>query len=302
MSATTSAVEARLRPRSPLRLPGRSAPDGVLRVQGPIVSRLLYVEEEPIVVRAWLTRGGEIHLRAAGADDGPMAREHLELAIERMRFALGIDEDMSEFYARFKNDPLLGPVIRRKPWIRPRRRPWPWEALLGAVCAQLIEADRALTILRRMVYAWGPIGPDGLRDVPGPAAIAARAPAEITRLDLAPKRALMLIRVAEQIAAGRIDPGDPASDQRLLAMRDIGPWTAQMLALNGRGDPDALPAGDLGYIKLVGRLADLGRRATVDEVEEFFAPYEPYRGIAGTFALVGLHKRIAQGPPLRLAA
>jgi DNA-3-methyladenine glycosylase II len=76
----------------------------------------------------------------------------------------------------------------------------------------------------------------------------------------------------------------------------------QCLALDGRGDPDSLPAGDLGYIKLVGRLAGEGRRATVEEVEEFFAPYEPYRGLAGTFALIGLHKHIAAGKPLRLAA
>ena len=37
------------------------------------------------------------------------------------------------------------------------------------------------------------------------------------------------------------------------------------------------------YIKLVGQLAGLGRRATVEEVEEFFAPYEPFRGLAGSW-------------------
>ncbi len=65
---------------------------------------------------------------------------------------------------------------------------------------------------------------------------------------------------------------------------------------------DSLPAGDLGYIKLVGRVAGLGRRATVAEVEEFYAPYEPYRGLAGAITLAGLHRLVAQGPPLRLAA
>ena len=55
----------------------------------------------------------------------------------------------------------------------------------------------------------------------------------------------------------------------------------QCLGLFGRGDLDSLPAGDLGYIKLVGRLAGLGHRATVAEVEEFYAPYAPYRGLVG---------------------
>ena len=83
--------------------------------------------------------------------------------------------------------------------------------------------------------------------------------------------------------------------------REIGPWTVQCLGLFGRGDPDSLPAGDLGYLKLVGRLAGLGRRATVEEVEEFYAPYAPFRGLAGALTLTGLHRLLAQGPPLRHA-
>jgi hypothetical protein len=54
-------------------------------------------------------------------------------------------------------------------------------------------------------------------------------------------------------------------------------------------------------VKLVGHLSGTGVRATAEEVEDFFAPYEPYRGMAGVFALAGLHKQVAQGPPLRLA-
>ena len=77
----------------------------------------------------------------------------------------------------------------------------------------------------------------------------------------------------------------------------------QCLGLHGRGDPDSLPAGDLAYIKLVGRLAGLGgRRATIAEVEEFYAPYEPYRGLAGIHTVVGLYHLVARGGPQRLAA
>jgi hypothetical protein len=48
--------------------------------------------------------------------------------------------------------------------------------------------------------------------------------------------------------------------------------------------PGLAPAGDLAYVKLVGYLEDLGRRATVEEVEQYFAPYAPFRGLAGAFA------------------
>ncbi len=223
-----------------------------------------------------------------------------------MRFALGVDDDYHEFYGEFKKDRLLGTAIRRMRWHRPRRRPWPWEALAWAITKQLIESPRAAQIQRRMVFKWGERceGPDGtvLRDVPTAALVADRAPAELAAADLAPARALALIRAAREVAEGRVDPAEPADDRRLLAIREIGPWTVQCLGLYGRGEPDALPAGDLGFIKLIGRLAGLGRRATVEEVEEFFAPYAPYRGLAGSFVLAAYHRAVASGPPLRLAA
>jgi 3-methyladenine DNA glycosylase/8-oxoguanine DNA glycosylase len=218
-----------------------------------------------------------------------------------MRFALGVDDDLRPFYDRFRSDELIGPAVRRRPWVRPRRRPWPWEALAWAITAQLIESGRALEIQRRIVHRWGP-KLDRLRDVPAAEVIAARAPAELAACDLAPARAIALIRCAREVASARADLFRAEDDRRLLAIREIGPWTVQCLGLHGRGDPDSLPAGDLAYVKLVGRLAGLGRRATVEEVEEFFAPYEPFRGLAGAFALVHWHKTIAKGPRLRLAA
>jgi 3-methyladenine DNA glycosylase/8-oxoguanine DNA glycosylase len=272
-----------------------------MRVRGGIVTRLLHVEGAPVVVRAAQRRDGVVCLRAEGE-----SADCLRVAIERVRFALGVDDDYRPLYERFRSDALLARAIRRRPWHRPKRRPWPWEALAWAVTKQLIESSRAAQIQRRMVFRWGAraAGPDGteLRDVPTPELIAGCAPAELAAIDLAPARALALIRVAREVAGGRIDPGDPAGDRRLLAIREIGPWTVQCLGLYGRGEPDSLPAGDLDFIKLVGRLAGLGRRAAVGEVEEFFAPYAPYRGLAGSLILAAYHKQIAAGPPLRLAA
>jgi 3-methyladenine DNA glycosylase/8-oxoguanine DNA glycosylase len=100
------------------------------------------------------------------------------------------------------------------------------------------------------------------------------------------------------VAAGRVDltEHEPAW-RRLLAIREIGPWTLEKLAFHGQGRDDQLPAGDLAYVKLVGNLAGLGRRATVDEVREFFEPYEPYAALAGMYLLHAPHAY--GGRPLR---
>jgi 3-methyladenine DNA glycosylase/8-oxoguanine DNA glycosylase len=313
-------LEVDVRPAWPHRLPLRGSPDGIVRVRRGVLARLLHVDGAPIVVHAWQLWDQTVMLRAtSSARSTP--RETLEVAIERMRFALGVDDDLSDFYAAFRGDRLLGPAIRRRPWLRPRRRAWPWEALAWAVTMQLIETGRAAAIQRRIVGRWGAtlgespgeqghVGRVGgargrndvLRDVPDAATIAGAAPAELAATDLAPSRALALIKVAREVAAGRADLDDPDADRRLLAIPGIGTWTVRCLGLYGRGDPDALPSGDLGFVKLIGRLANLGRRAVPEEVEEFFAPYAPFRGLAGTFVLRAHHGQVAKGPPLRRAA
>ncbi|MBS1879907.1 MAG: hypothetical protein JST31_10360 [Actinobacteria bacterium] len=318
------ALEVAVRPASPYRLP-RGSSDGTLRVEGGVARRLLTVAGAPVLVRAWQPAGDRVVLRAEAVDPGslrfsrdglavrralgaataPANRAQLCTAIERMRFALGVDYDLGPFHRRFRRDPLLAPLIHRQPEFRPLRTPWPWEALASAVVKQLIEASRAALIERRIVGRWGARLGDGQRaprDTVPAATIAGRAPAELQAMDLSAGRAVALRRLAREVVAGRVDVTDRGHDPRLLATPEIGPWTVQCLGLFGRGEMDSLPAGDLGYIKLVGHLAELGRRATVAEVEEFYAPYEPYRGLVGALTLAGLHRVIASGPPLRLAA
>jgi DNA-3-methyladenine glycosylase II len=311
-------LQVEVRTPGPYRLP-RSSSDRTLRSRGGVAVRLLHVEGRPVLVRAWQRARDRVALRAEavepdllrrpplGSQDVPSAAgpEQLALAIERMRFALALDVDLGEFQRRFRRDRLLGPLIRRLPDFRPARRPWPWEALASAIVGQLIEAERAAQIERRIVGRWGARlgdGRDALRDVPAPATIAGRAPAELQSMELSGNRAIALRRLARDVAGGRCQLESPASDRRLLATPEIGPWTVQCLGLYGRGDMDSLPAGDLGYIKLVGRLTGLGRRATIGEVEEFYSPYEPFRGLVGALTLSGLHRVVAQGPPLRMAA
>jgi 3-methyladenine DNA glycosylase/8-oxoguanine DNA glycosylase len=311
-------IEVEVRPRFPVRLPRSGGGDGVIRVREGIVERLLHVGTCPVRVRAWHVRSG-IRIRAEriephlaihfndAVECTEAGEEELEIAIERMRFAFSLDDDLTEFFQAFKRDPLLGPVIHRKPWTRPKRRPWPWEALAWAITKQLIESSRANAIERRIVRRWGPrAAPAGpghrpLLDVPSAELIAGRAPAELVSMDLTEARALAMVRCAREVTAGRANLDDPTTDRRLLAIREVGPWTVQCLGLYGRGDPDSLPAGDLAFVKLVGYLAELGRRATAEEVEEYFAPYAPFRGLAGTFAVVGWHKALKRKGPLRLA-
>ena len=277
----------------------RGGLDGLQQVRNGVVHRLIHAGAEPVSIRVAQITPQRVLFGARAP-----RREAAEWGIERMRAALGIDQDLRPFYERFRFDPVIGAAVRANPGLRVSGRPDPFEALAWAVCEQLIEFERAAAIQRRLVTRLGRRCPHtGLRDSPPAAVLAAQAPAQLAAWDLSPGRALALIAVAREVASGRVDLFDADHERgwrRLRRIRGIGSWTIQTLALVGQGRLDQLPAGDLAYLKLVGRLRgeDPRARATEEEVERFFAPYAPWSGLAGLHALRGAGNTAA----LRLAA
>jgi 3-methyladenine DNA glycosylase/8-oxoguanine DNA glycosylase len=282
-------VERRIeaRPRWAFRMPVLTGADGVVVRRGGVHMRLLHVDGEPVVVRAAQTGVHRVVI-AAEADRADLCDE----GIARVRFALAVDDDLRPFHERFRFDPLIGPVVRRAPWLRAPRRADPFEALTWAITEQLIDFPRAAAIQRRIVRRLGRrCERTGLWDLPSPERLARQAPALLESFDLAGKRAIAMVRASREVAAGRVDLRSPDHERgwaRLLTIPNIGSWTVEILAQQGQGRHDVVPAGDLNYLKLVGRLHSGGNphaRATEDEVRELFAPYGEWQGLAAVYAL-----------------
>jgi 3-methyladenine DNA glycosylase/8-oxoguanine DNA glycosylase len=276
---------AEVRPKWPFALPRQVGADGLTRRRPDGLVRALGGPEGPAVVHVRQLARDLVRFEAMAPT--PAAAEH---ALGRMRFAVGVDDDLRDFFERFRWDPVIGPLLRRDPRLRVQRRPEPFEVLAFAVCEQLVDYDSAAAIQRGLVARYGGSWPAlGLRGAPQAAAVAAAAPAELEACGLSAARALALRRAAQAVAEGRIDlHGEPERSWRALrAIPGIGAWTVETLALRGQGRFDQVPAGDLGLLKLVGRAraGHPGARAQEDEVREVFAPYAPYGGLAAYCAL-----------------
>lgn len=275
-------VRTEVEPAWVFRMPAGGTADGVSRRRNGVRERLLHLDGRAAVVRVAQTAPDRV-LFGAWAPDEPTARR----AIERMRFALGVDDDLRAFHDRFRGDPLIGASVRSRPWLRVTRRPEPFEALAWAITEQLIEFVRAAAIQRRIVRRWGrQCRRTGLRDAPDALTLSRVAPAELQSCDLSAGRALALIRCAREVASGGVDLHAPDHErgwERLRRIPGIGSWTLELLALQGQGRYDQLPAGDLNYLKLVGRLQTGGNpqaRASEEDVRALFAPYGEWAALA----------------------
>jgi len=283
-------IEASLRARGPysLRLSTRLGSDAT-RVA--TAGRLRCVHE--------IDGRLEIAEAAQHSDGALIVRAESEEAIERLRFMLGIDDDHSEFLDRFSGDPFLGRTVRSLRGLRPLRCGTVTQALLRALCGQLITARRARQIERRIVRAATP-SLDGLYAAPTPTALGRFSPAELRALGLGGPRASALVRLCRSVALERLrEVSTQAAAARLVRESRIGPWSVGVVCLQGLGRYERGLVGDLGLVKLLAALR--GRRVEGWETAELLEPYGEWAGLASVYMLAG----VSQGTiavPNRLAA
>ena len=212
---------------------------------------------------------GIVALRAVG--DGVAAELRLTdpgdapAALAACRQLLDLDAEPERVDAHLAGDPLLAPLVARRPGLRRPGHPDPTELVTRAILGQQVSVAGARTLATRLVAAHGtPLPqPDGaLTHLFPDAARLAALPPETHAMPRA--RGAALAATASAIADGTLDlrrGADPdAARAGLLALPGIGPWTAGYVAMRALGDPDAWLPTDLGVRRGLARIgADAGR-------------------------------------------
>ena len=273
-------IQASLRPRGPysLALTARLASDASRRWRDGVLEALV-----PERALARQRPDGTIEI-AAESEEG----------VERMRFVLGLDDDHSPFLRLCRSDRLLRETAWRLEGLRPLRVPTVAQALLRALCGQLIESSRARALERRIVRAATP----SVRELHAPPRreeLAALAPARLRALGLHARRAATLVRLCGELDLERLHgvPMDAVA-ARLLRERGLGPWSVGVVCLEGLGRTERGLVGDLGLIKLLGALEQ--RRVEAEETAALLEPYGEWAGLASVYLLAGFGRGLVPIP------
>lgn len=256
-----------------LRFLGARALPGVERVEGSTWERATLIAGKPALLRVDVGAGAlEI---ATPVPLDPSTRARLERLFDTRT-------DPRRIRRTLQRDLRLRRVIARRPGLRIPGAWDPFEVAVRAVIGQQISVPAAVTVARRLVEAFGPPWselPGGAwRGFPAPEVLASAPLEEVPGLRL---RAPVVRALAAAVSSGalRLDGTRPLDDvvAALCAIRGIGPWTASIVALRALGDPDALPAADLGLRRALGRN---GLLASAREVERRAERWRPWRGYA----------------------
>jgi len=283
-------VEIAVRPRGPysLALSTRLAGDATRRVyEGLVTARCCGA-----VARAWQSPDGTVTIRSESPE-----------AAEKLRWVLALDDDHSEFLRRFADDPLLGRATKHFRGLRPVRTATVAQALLRAVCGQLIDSKTARRLERFVIRALQDraVAATGLSEPPTTSVLAAVAPFELRRLGLHERRGAALVRLCRSLELERFhDLPTEAVVRRIERERGLGPWSAGVVCLEGLGRFEHGLVGDLGLVKLVRALR--GRPVVeTSETAELLEPYGEWAGLASVYLLQGFSRGLIPLPAARAA-
>jgi 3-methyladenine DNA glycosylase/8-oxoguanine DNA glycosylase len=234
------------------------------------------------VAHAWQSPDGTVTIRSDSV-----------AAAEKLRWVLALDDDHSEFLRRFRNDPLIGRATVHLRGLRPARTATVAQALLRAVCGQLIDSRTARAHERRVIRALQSrdahvtVAATGLCEPPQTSALGALAPFELRRLGLHERRGAALVRVCRALELERLH-GVPtkAVVARIERERGLGPWSAGVVCLEGLGRYEHGLVGDLGLVKYLRSVR--GREVETRETAELLEPYGEWAGLASVYFLAGL--------------
>ncbi|KHO19491.1 DNA-3-methyladenine glycosylase 2 family protein [Mycolicibacterium setense] len=221
----------------------------------------------------------------------------LAAAIARCRRLLDLDADPEAVVEALQADPDLAAVVAKAPGQRIPRTVDESELALRVVIGQQVSIKAACTHVGRLVTRYGTAVRDeagGLTHVfPSVTDLAGLDPDDLA-MPASRKRTVKALVEAIADEDLILDPGCDwgRARERLLALPGVGPWTTEVIAMRGLGDPDAFPATDLGVRAAAGLLG-----LPPEELVDHSIRWRPWRAYATQHLWTTLDHAVNEWPP-----
>ena len=183
-------------------------------------------------------------------------------------------------------EPRFGGVLRRHGEPPSRKRRGGFETVLKIIVQQQVSLASADAIWRRVRKGLGQVNPS---------AVLAMDQDTLRSFGLSRPKADYARSLAEVVASGRLDfrrlraMADEEAIEKLIEIKGIGRWTAEVYLLSVMQRPDIWPAADVALMEGARDLLGLPERPTVKQMPDLAAPWRPYRTYAAR--LIWLHYR-----------
>lgn len=215
----------------------------------------------------------------------------IDSLVREIRFKYNLDMDLADFYARFKNDKVLGSVIKRWRGLRPGHQGSLYDYLMIGIVLQNANVRRSVNMLQALFENYGyPLEfagqklwcfwkPGGLKEV---------TEEQLRALKIG-YRAKMIKRIDDYFAEGKIDEFSlrkkdfETQEKKLLDIYGVGPATVWYLLFDVFHHYDFFDHISPWEQKIYSKLffdQDPEKPVPVKKLLKYFDRYRPYQQLA----------------------
>ncbi|MGI9483969.1 MAG: DNA-3-methyladenine glycosylase family protein [Hyphomicrobiales bacterium] len=158
-----------------------------------------------------------------------------------------------------------------------RRAEGGFAGLLRIIAGQQVSKASAAAIWKRMCEVLAPLEPEHF---------ARLGETDYRSAGLSGPKIRAIEAVTEAVLASELDFADlhSSSDEnaaaKLMAVKGIGPWSAEIYLLACLGRPDIWPAGDLALQVAAADIDGEGERLSIAQMQTIAEPWRPWRAVA----------------------
>jgi DNA-3-methyladenine glycosylase II len=178
-------------------------------------------------------------------------------------------------------EPRIAAALALAGYPEPRTSPRGYQTLLRAIVGQQVSVKAAASMWAKLTALVG--------DPPDPERLLEASDEALRSAGLSRQKASYARSLAEDVLSGRLDfdalpEDDEEAIARLVHVKGIGRWTAEIYLLFAEGRRDIWPAGDLAVQIETGRILGIEGRPDEKTVRALAEPWRPHRGALAVFA------------------
>lgn len=258
--------------------------------------RVLRIGDKPLLASV-SSNGtvGEPKLLVKLGSNTEISKGDVKAAKKLISTIFDVNLDLKPFYRAVASDGIMSEIVKKLRGLKICSTPTTFEALVSSIVEQQISLTVALSIERKLIKKFGEkltLDTNEYYTFPNPEKLSLGSLKQFRACGLTKMKSEYIRGISKLLLKGelnleemkRVDEGTII--KKLLEIRGVGTWTAELTMVRGMQKYDTMPADDLGLRRCVAEYYTRGKLVSSHEARVIAEKWKPWRGYASFYLIV----------------
>jgi len=212
---------------------------------------------------------------------------------EKIEWIFNSRMDLEELYRVMEQDEKLKEIKERLYGLKPANYATVFEGVVKTIIQQQISLIGSMHITSRLILKFGEktkVGKEMFYEFPSPNSLTEVSLIELKECGLSKQKATYIKEFSKSIVKDGFEPEEvkrlsvPEGIEKLIQIKGVGLWTAELVIVTCTDHKESLPAGDLGVRRAISNFSSKDLM-TEEEIRKFTKKWEKFRALIAYYLI-----------------